>query len=254
MTDPYREKYVAFVDMLGFSALVQSTADDPKKRAKIVAAMDRLSVSTCENPALGMNLTYFSDCIVISTDLTEAGLYEILESLTTIAENLLQIDILVRGGLTLGNIHHDGQFMFGPAMLEAYGMECRETIFPTILVSESVKADCDRYSWGGLCLVHDSEQPERQFVHYLRRFDDYDPTPVAGKVLLDKPAKLIRHYIAKRLAGPPGAVRDKAVWLKTYWDDTAGKSTVLGKVNPVADLAEQTYEASGYRIVRRILG
>ena len=134
MTDPYREKYVAFVDMLGFSALVQSTADDPKKRAKIVAAMDRLSVSTCENPALGMNLTYFSDCIVISTDLTEAGLYEILESLTTIAENLLQIDILVRGGLTLGNIHHDGQFMFGPAMLEAYGMECRETIFPTILV------------------------------------------------------------------------------------------------------------------------
>lgn len=51
MTDPYREKYVAFVYMLSFSALVQSTADDPKKkRAKIVAAMDRVSVSTCENP------------------------------------------------------------------------------------------------------------------------------------------------------------------------------------------------------------
>ena len=29
MTDPYREKYVAFVDMLGFSAHLQSTADNP---------------------------------------------------------------------------------------------------------------------------------------------------------------------------------------------------------------------------------
>jgi hypothetical protein len=58
------------------------TADDPKKRAKIVAAMDRLSVSTCENLALGMNITYFSDCIVISTDRTGVGLYEILEKLS----------------------------------------------------------------------------------------------------------------------------------------------------------------------------
>lgn len=253
MADCYREKYVAFVDMLGFSKLVQSTADEPSKRGQIVAAMDRLSVSTCENPALGLNLSYFSDCIVISSDRTEQGLYEIIESLTTIAENLLQIDILVRGGLTLGNIHHDNQFMFGPGMLEAYAMECEQAVHPTILVSPSVKADCDCYEWASFCLVHDSEEPERQFIHYLRRFDAYDPTPVAGKVLLDKPAKLIRHYIAKRLQAAPGSVRDKAVWLQTYWNDTAGTSTALGKIDPDSDLAEQTYEASGYRIVRRIL-
>ncbi|MFN3878024.1 MAG: hypothetical protein ACK4MH_06580 [Brevundimonas sp.] len=252
MADCYREKYVAFIDMLGFSALVATTADDPSLRPNIAEAMDVMRSSTAQNEKLGLNFTQFSDCIVISSDPTEHGLFEILESIRTIAENLLQLDILIRGGLTRGNIHHDADLMFGPAMLEAYGMERDATKHPTVMISAAVKEDCDSYQWGSYCVIRDIGEPERWYVHYLRNFHDYDPTPVAGKVVMDKPALLIRHYIARRLANTTGRVRDKALWLETYWNDTAGAG-VLGRVDPVGDLAVRTFLDSGYRTVRRQL-
>ncbi len=63
----YQDKYVAFIDMLGFSALVQESAADMSKLDEIAEAIDRLKNTACCNPATGLLFTYFSDCIVISS-------------------------------------------------------------------------------------------------------------------------------------------------------------------------------------------
>ena len=53
----YQDKYVAFIDMLGFSALVQESAADMSKLDEIAEAIDRLKNTACCNPATGLLFT-----------------------------------------------------------------------------------------------------------------------------------------------------------------------------------------------------
>ena len=246
----YRVKYVAFVDMLGFSRLVRAAVGDADLQAKIVEVIERLKNTATNNPHIGLILTYFSDCVVLSSDRTPAGLFEMLHSIKAIAENLLVEDVLIRGGLTLGDIHHDGQFMFGPAMLEAYDMERCEANNPTVLVSDGVVGDI-RAAGLEVFLVSDEDDPERRYLHYLLDFSLYDPTPRNGLMVRDGPAKLVRHYIASRLKHDTGSVRDKAVWLERYWNRTVAVAGVLGHVDREADL-KRAEDAHPFR-TRRVL-
>lgn len=232
----YQQKYVAFVDMLGFSNLVLASAEDQTSHARIIEAIERLKDTACDNPAIGMITTYFSDCIVLSCERSPRGLAEMLQNLTIIVENLLVVDVLARGGLTVGAVHHDRQFLFGPAMLEAYRMECGEAIHPTILLNPTARADIEAAGFEAY-MVHDEPEPERYYLHYLINFALYDPTPRAGVHILDGPALLVRHYIARRIADDGGSPLAKALWLERYWNETVGVQGHLGMVDRAADLA-----------------
>lgn len=232
----YQEKYVAFIDMLGFSALVQKSAADVGRLEEIAEAIDRLKNTACCNPATGLLFTYFSDCIVISSSRTPAGLNDILNCIKIVAENLLVVDMFIRGGLAVGSIHHDSQMMFGPAMLVAYHMESEEVGNPMVLVTEDVRSDAHAAGLEHL-LTWDDEDPGRHYVHYLISYSQYDPTPRPGVLILDSQAALVRHFIAKRLQGPPGSVREKAEWMEKYWNETVAASGFLGRVDRIADLA-----------------
>ncbi|QBG92172.1 hypothetical protein [Xanthomonas oryzae] len=233
----YEEKYVAFIDMLGFSELVRQSASDASRLDEISEAIDRLKNTACHNPSTGLLCTYFSDCIVISSNRTSAGLRDILHSIRAVAENLLVVDILIRGGLTVGSLHHDEQMMFGPAMICAYNMESNEACHPMVLVCGTVRTDAEA---AGLSreLIWDDEDPERHYVHYLISYSTYDPTPRAGTLILDSQANLVRHFIARRLQAPPGRVREKAEWMERYWNETVGISGILGSVDRVTDLVK----------------
>lgn len=98
----YRERYVAFLDLLGFKVLVEHAETDQIERERLTEALDRLRRTLCNNPAIGMRFTYFSDCIIVTAERSPRGLWELLTSLSTLTCNLLQHNVLVRGGMTLG--------------------------------------------------------------------------------------------------------------------------------------------------------
>jgi hypothetical protein len=58
--------------------------------------------------------------------------------LSGVAELGLRIGVLVRGGLTFGQLHHDKGVVFGESMVEAHRIEKREAIYPRVLVSERI--------------------------------------------------------------------------------------------------------------------
>lgn len=244
----YREKYVAFIDMLGFSNLVRDAAVDLSKQSIVIDAIDRLKDTACNNPDMGMIVSYFSDCVVISCDRTRHGLAEMLMSLLAIAENLLVIDIMVRGGLTVGYIHHDADFMFGPGMLEAYDIERCIAKHPTIMLSNAAHEDVVKEGFDHV-IIHDSAEPERRYLHYLASFANYDPTPRNGLMSRSGPSLLIRHYIAKRLRDGEGSTLAKAEWLERYWNETVGDKGIFGCVDRIADLALP--DATPFRFIRR---
>jgi hypothetical protein len=58
--------------------------------------------------------------------------------LSEVAELGLRIGVLVRGGFTFGQLHHDKGIVFGEAMVEANRIEKSEAIYPRVLVSERI--------------------------------------------------------------------------------------------------------------------
>lgn len=246
----YREKYVAFIDMLGFSNLVRAAAGDAAKQNKVVSVIERLKDTGCSDPRRGVQISYFSDCLVISGDRTPDGLSSVLFNIMIIAENLLVVDVLIRGGLTIGEIHHDEQFMFGPGMLEAYDMERFEAKHPSVLVSPEVRADIETAKLDH-CLFEDVDG--RRFIHYLLHYANYDPTPRAGIAISDDLALLVRHFIARRLNVDEGSPLAKAEWLEAYWNKTVGTNGVLGSVDREGDLPAPIRPAP-FRSIMRIAG
>ena len=46
--------------------------------------------------------------------------------------------ILVRGAATIGLFYSNDQFVYGPALIEAYKLETEESIYPRILISDNL--------------------------------------------------------------------------------------------------------------------
>jgi hypothetical protein len=100
--DDYEERYVAFVDLLGFKAQVATAEKNPSERARLREILGVVKDILGENPYIGFRRNYFSDCIVYSAKRTREGLHEMFEATGLLTLNLLQYDVMVRGGLTAG--------------------------------------------------------------------------------------------------------------------------------------------------------
>src|SRR5271169_6008511 len=103
LVNDYCTKYVVFLDLLGFSELVKTSGKDVLERHRLVESLKLVRDTLCENPAINFRFTYFSDCIVLSADHNPQALWQIFQSVEILTFNLLQYDILVRGGMTLGH-------------------------------------------------------------------------------------------------------------------------------------------------------
>lgn len=54
--------------------------------------------------------------------------------------------LLIRGGLTVGELYHDENIVYGPAMIRAYEMENKMAIYPRIIVDMKAFAQyCSNY-------------------------------------------------------------------------------------------------------------
>jgi len=226
----YKDRYVAFLDLLGFKEQVLKAEADPEERTKLHDVLRLVRDTIGGNPHLGLRLNYFSDCMVVSADRTAPGLWEMFQSIFTMTFNLLQYDVLVRGGLTAGGAYHASDFLYGTAVNRAYEFESRSAQDPLTLVSSEVVEDAKNYSadhfkW----LLEDG--PQRYFVDYLRWYADYQPTPIyAGKVILDDPGNRVMEFIRQRLNNDTGSVREKAAWFQAYWNRTVSVNGFFGRI------------------------
>jgi hypothetical protein len=125
----YEERFVVFLDILGFSRLVKESAP-PSPRISVEQLREALTVpdpAGADMVVIGRigdvslcrhRMSHFSDCIVASTDPTEAGLMYLILHIQKIAFRLLRLRFLCRGGLVKGLLHHDGVAVFGPYHIE----------------------------------------------------------------------------------------------------------------------------------------
>ncbi|SFN52991.1 hypothetical protein SAMN04487859_10465 [Roseovarius lutimaris] len=127
----FQDKFIAFVDLLGFKekiALAEigdgfslENIFELTRELELTAFQESLNEygpSTCPganklSSDLDFNVTQISDCAIISCEVSEAGLVNLVHAIFQIVFRLMQKGILVRGCLTRGSVYHNGRHIFG---------------------------------------------------------------------------------------------------------------------------------------------
>lgn len=135
----YEERVVGFVDILGFRELVKRADCDQQLRSAIIEGLRKIQNTPAPDTENETDLRHqnFSDCLIISAHNTPNGFWHLVLSLDALAWSLLKVGILVRGGVTVGNIHHDKDIVFGIAVNDAHRLESKIAKFPRIILSRS---------------------------------------------------------------------------------------------------------------------
>ena len=96
---------------------------------------------------VGAEITTFSDHIVISYPVKVlyrlsqdigVGLALIEKVVSGLAEHAIKSGFLLRGGATIGPLHHQRGVVVGEALVEAYKLESTVAIYPRIVVSRKL--------------------------------------------------------------------------------------------------------------------
>lgn len=168
--DVYEERFIAFVDILGFGKLVEKSAITPDLPKKILDALismhptriqDELfttvnvelvpaeelegvkNLARIASAALQkrnpVNISYFSDSLVISARADDVIASQMVMDLLTKISAMMWMShrLVLRGGITVGKlIHIEGGPMFGPAMNRAYYLESKLAEHPRFLIDK----------------------------------------------------------------------------------------------------------------------
>lgn len=167
----YEHRFIAFIDILGFGALVEKSANDKNIQKSIFEALksiqsDKLGedlyaqvneelvpqaeleevkeilnlFTRAMNQVSPVTITYFSDSLVISAPDDDVVAAQLVIDLVIKIKIKMWSDhsLLIRGGITHGDLTHiGGGPLFGPAMNRAYYLESKVAKFPRVLIDDS---------------------------------------------------------------------------------------------------------------------
>jgi hypothetical protein len=136
----YEDRYVMFVDILGFRKIIQKfRAIDIRGifdilRSYLFSKKKGWGVYVSEEIISELEFVIMSDSVVISFPKCGDGFLNLILScvnmqlgllgeLDELEDSILEFPILFRGGVACGEILHDKQIVFGQALIDAYKFE-----------------------------------------------------------------------------------------------------------------------------------
>lgn len=129
---PYPLGYVAFIDVLGFSDLVQKNQNTQLEAyfQTIINILGELKESST-----GLQSLSISDSIILISPDTQAGLKLIIRAVRKIQRKLLFKNILIRGAISHGEVFFDDvqNVIAGKGYIRAYLLE-REAVYPRVII------------------------------------------------------------------------------------------------------------------------
>lgn len=143
----FKEKFVAYIDILGFKCLVADAEagkglslqqltkllesfGSPEERERIEKhGPTYCPESRFENRNLDFRLTQISDCAIISTEISLGGAINLIGHCWGVVTKFLQHGIMCRGYITRGNIYHTSSHVIGTGYQAAHAAEEQVSVF-----------------------------------------------------------------------------------------------------------------------------
>lgn len=152
-TISYEYRVCCFIDILGFKQHISNLVDsnnmlNQKAIQNLYNALEILDElgRDARFTNAGFEFSQFSDCIVISFNYENgSNLMFILLLFLHAQSELVQHGFLIRGGISIGRLHHSQQFVFGEALVRAYELESKFAKFPRIILDKEVIDVCKEF-------------------------------------------------------------------------------------------------------------
>lgn len=222
----YSKRVVVFMDILGFKNIV-GNANEKDKLFKVMNYLKWLSRDNYKGPLseydIGKELTVFSDSIVISYDVNslKGSVFYILLDIIHIQLDLAFKGVIVRGGVSIGDLYHEKEIIFGPAMIKAYQLESLKAKYPRIIVDK----DVIKYAYLHPSPQNTSKQEKEYVLNLLAKdkdgyfFTDFlnqeqeldDPEDI--KLIIVKLKDMINEGLKHE------EIREKYKWLESYLNE-----------------------------------
>jgi hypothetical protein len=126
----YQRRVVVFYDFLGWQNHIDEAGGAPANlgllRRMILRHKRMLGVKT----DLEIRSSTFSDNVVITQAAGEKT-QMLMQHLANVQLGSALVGFLVRGGITVGNVVHDNEVVFGPGLNRAYHLESKIAKYPT---------------------------------------------------------------------------------------------------------------------------
>ncbi len=137
----FKDKFIAFVDILGFKKMVEASEagigmplPELLEILKMLDAPDgrkdfeKYGLTICPESAyiqrdLDFRVTQISDCVIVSSEVTPAGVINLVYYCWRVVINLLTKGIMCRGYITRGSIYHTDVQFIGSGYQKAYSKE-----------------------------------------------------------------------------------------------------------------------------------
>lgn len=138
-TIQYTQYYVAFLDILGFKNLVNNSDHSCQEIMEIYDLMQYKYETFFKGDAeiqnnIKMKIMSDSICLYIKASFPNALHYLISYCVVFQFDLLVAKGLLLRGGITLGDMYTQDDIIFGPALTEAYLLEEENARVPRIIV------------------------------------------------------------------------------------------------------------------------
>jgi hypothetical protein len=127
----YDDKYIAFIDVLGFESLVDSKSTEEIENYFSVI-LDEIAYSDKKNDIQSLLV---SDSIILSCPNTELDFKILLKTIKDIQSQLALKNIWIRGAVTFGKIFIDPEkgIVVGPGQITAYKLE-KVARYPRVII------------------------------------------------------------------------------------------------------------------------
>ncbi|WP_428122471.1 hypothetical protein [Bradyrhizobium sp.] len=245
---PYPERYVVFLDILGFSEIVRKTDTDAltSRFDALVKTLNEINSRENElDDVVGDDFKFqtFSDSIVMSANASTNGLLYVLYAARQLALNLLGNGILTRGAIAKGKLHHVGSVMFGPAFLDAHRIEHEIAKYPRIILSEKVFEDLKLMKPGLIeptYILGDDGPPYLHILQGLKKLNSDSYFSIEGRnssevIEAQSYQRILQNLLDHSIHEPRHF--EKVRWFALYWNGTFG-------VAPDAPIGPVTFPGS----------
>lgn len=132
----YEKRVVVFFDLLGWRSELLQAGSDPPRIARLAAAVRTLTLRPPPGAPIAQNVEHatFSDNVCNSFPYEPERIPHLIKALASIQYGLAQMGFWVRGAITVGELYHDKDVVFGPALVRAHHLESKIANGPRILI------------------------------------------------------------------------------------------------------------------------
>ncbi|MBF4695098.1 hypothetical protein [Fusibacter ferrireducens] len=206
----YSERIIVFLDILGFSKIIEESVNNEDVRSNLLKALNEMYEYDLKSKAIrGRQITTFSDSIVISYSLLDNVLTHVFYEIRNIILLLLEHKLICRGGISKGLLYHDDKVVFGPALNEAYSLESKVANYPRVIISDDDFNILNKKSDSILEYFKRDNDGYRYINLFDFVFNDKGELGYISKYIIDVYTELIK----KNIQNENESIRQKYVWL-----------------------------------------